>query len=157
LQVYGVMWAATGIDQYYPEKYDPPQNDLPADTAFHDLQPPNFVEGDLAFDVLSAGRTMIGEIPMLVVNEPIFISDGENSNIRYNFFYPRWAYDEYRQLLIRQSQTAGWELLDEWNLIPPEEFTNTAIHMTPAATAVFARQIQAQISAMLPGASQNIP
>ena len=100
---------------------------------------------------------MIGEIPMLVVNEPIFISDGENSDIRYNFFYPRWAYDEYRQLLAQQSQIDGWDLLDEWNLISPQEFTNTAIHMTPAATTVFARQIQAKISSMISNASQDIP
>jgi hypothetical protein len=41
LQVYGILWAATGIDQNYPPSYDPPQEDLSADLSFHDLQPPS--------------------------------------------------------------------------------------------------------------------
>ena len=45
---------------------------------------------------------------MLLVNEPMLISNGANSEIRYNFFYPRWAYDEYRSMLAEA--LAGKEL-----------------------------------------------
>ncbi len=60
------------------------------------------------------------------------MSSGKNSDLRYNFFYPRWAYDQYRALLGEQAQAAGWHYLDLWNLVPETEFTNSAIHLTPA-------------------------
>lgn len=141
LQLYGVLWAATGVDQYYPEKYDPPQANLEANESFYDLTPPTLDAQKLAFDSLSAGGQMSGRIPILLVNEPIYISQGENSNIRYNFFYPRWAYDQYRSLLAQFSKSKGWTYLDLWDLIPPGEFTNSAIHLTPLGTERLASQI----------------
>jgi hypothetical protein len=134
LQLYGVMWAATGIDQYYPESYEPPQENLALDETFHDLQPPELNPADLSLDVLSAGSSISGNIPILYINEPIFLSQGENSDIRYNFFYPRWVYDQYRTLFADICYTKRWLCLDEWNLVTPDEFTNSAIHMTPRGT-----------------------
>ena len=64
---------------------------------FHGL---TSLQDKLAFDVLDAGMSITPN--MLLVNEPILISNGANSDIRYNFFYPRWAYDEYRSMLARQ-------------------------------------------------------
>jgi hypothetical protein len=40
LQIYSVMWSATGIDQYYPETYELRANDQPADATFQGLQRP---------------------------------------------------------------------------------------------------------------------
>jgi hypothetical protein len=141
LQLYGVLWAATGVDQYYPETYEPPQTDLAADESFYDLLPPVLHSDDLAFDALSAGVKIVGGIPVLIINEPVFISQGENSNIRYNFFYPRWAYDQYRTNLAQFAETQGLAYIDLWDLIPSGEFTNSAIHMTPAGTARLADEI----------------
>ncbi|MCZ7670394.1 MAG: hypothetical protein M5U34_26160 [Chloroflexi bacterium] len=42
---------------------------------------------------------MAGDVPVLLINEPMFISSGRNSDLRYNAFYPRWAYDQYREML----------------------------------------------------------
>ncbi len=42
---------------------------------------------------------MAGDVPVLIINEPMFISDGQNSDLRYNSFYPRWAYDQFHRLL----------------------------------------------------------
>ncbi len=141
LQAYGVMWAASGVDQEYPEKYNPAQRDLDADLSFHDWQEPaQFAEGDLAWDVLAAGVGAAGA-PVLLVNEPILISRGQNSDLRYNFFYPHWAYDQYRQLLAQRAQAAGWNLLDAWDLVPQEEFTNSAIHLTPQGEALLAQAV----------------
>ena len=85
LQFYGVMWAATGIDQFYPDTYKSPTEDLPADETFHDLLPPRIPREALAIDVLDAGVQHAGEVPVLIVNEPVFVSNGDNSDIHYNF------------------------------------------------------------------------
>lgn len=137
LNLYGVMWASTGIDQYYPETYNARLEDLPADEDFYDLPRP-LTEESLAFDVLEAGIDLAGDIPVVMVNEPMFISAGENSDIRYNFYYPRWAYDDYRRLMAMQAGEHGWHYLDLWDAIPATEFTNSAIHLTPAGSAQLA-------------------
>jgi len=141
LQIYGTMWAATGIDQDIPETYTPRREDFEADDSFHNLHPPNLNKNDLAFDVIAAGVQMAGDMPVLIINEAMFISQGENSDIRYNFFYPRWAYDKYRHLLAEISAERGWEFLDAWDLIPAEEFTNSAVHLTPDGAELFAKFI----------------
>lgn len=149
LQLYGVLWAATGVDQFYPEKYDPPQRDLSADESFYDLQPPTLNERDLSFDVLGAGVKLAGSVPVLFVNEPIYRSDGQNSDIRYNFYYPRWIYDQYRQAMAARAQSNGWLYLDVWDLVPASQFTNSAIHVTPLGEGWLADQISNRILTVL--------
>ena len=141
LQFYGVLWAATGIDQDIPETYKPRMEDLPADESFHNLKPPHLTAGDLAFDVLQAGIRAAGKTPVLLINEPMFISQGKNSDIRYNFYYPRWAYDDYRRLLQAQSQANGWRYRDLWDAVDPTEFTNSAVHLSPKGEARFAHLV----------------
>jgi hypothetical protein len=141
LQLYGVMWAATGIDQHYPEAYPMQNADQTDELEYHDMQPPELVPSALAFEVLSAGEEMLDGIPVLIINEPIFISDGQNSHLRYNDLYPRWAYDEYRRLLAGACAEHGWACLDYWDTVAPTEFTNTAIHLTPAGTLDLARRV----------------
>lgn len=145
LQLYGVLWAATGIDQDIPESVPERMEDLPADTSFHNLEAP-LQTHDLSFDVLSAGIELAAGTPVLVINEPMFISQGQNSQFRYNFFYPRWAYDDYRQLLAEESDRQGWSYRDLWDAVPADEFTNTAIHMTPTGTGLFAQLVLDTIS-----------
>lgn len=140
LQLYGVLWSSTGIDQIYPENYERAQIDLEASEDFHGLTSLNDA---LAFDVLEAG--MSSSIPTLLVNEPILISNGGNSDLRYNFYYPRWAYDEYRQLLDELALTNGWNYLDLWDVIPMTEFTNSAIHLTPRGETLLTDRIAAEI------------
>ncbi|MBN1311002.1 MAG: hypothetical protein JXB30_06245 [Anaerolineae bacterium] len=140
LNLYGVMWAATGIDQIYPEDYTPLQKDYEPDDSFYDLQPP-LMHDDLAFDVLAAGFELAGDVPMILVNEPMFISSGQNSDIRYNFYYPQWAYDDYRSLLAAEAEQQGWRYLDLWDAVPPTEYTNSAIHLTPEGEAQLAALI----------------
>ncbi|HTX90152.1 MAG TPA: SGNH/GDSL hydrolase family protein [Anaerolineales bacterium] len=145
LQMYGVLWAATGIDQTYPADYERAQTDYNTDVSFHGMLPPNLDQSNLAFDVLAAGMKAAGSTPVLLVNEPMLISSGTNSNLHYNFFYPRWAYDEYRQLMTRAAQSNGWNYLDLWNLVPADQFTNSAIHLTPAGEAMLAAQVKQSI------------
>ena len=141
LQLYGVPWAATGVDQIYLP-YPPPQTDFAEDDdKFHEMGAP-LDESTLAYEVLAAGMTH-APAPILLINEPILISTGQNSHIRYNFFYPRWAYDAYRTQLNDRAQAAGWNYLDLWDLLPPGEFTNSAIHLTPAGETTLAQAILA--------------
>lgn len=141
LQLYGVMWAATGVDQFYPETYQPAARDLDPDPAWQGLEPDELPVDALALDVLGAGMRAAGDVPVLLVNEPMLISNGENRDVRYNFFYPRWAYDQYRQILSALSEQLGWNYLDLWRLVPQSEFTNSAIHLTPAGEQQLAAEI----------------
>ena len=77
----------------------------------------------------------------MLVNEPIMVSNGENSDIRYNFYYPRWAYDLYRQTLAAASSANGWKYLDLWDLVPQEHFTNSAIHLDAQGEEMLARRL----------------
>jgi hypothetical protein len=142
LQLYGVLWAATGIDQHYPEVYRLAQRDLAPDERYYDFSTPQDLKPqDLAFDLLQVGQRMAGPTPLLLVNEPILISSGENSDIRYNFYYPRWIYDTYREMLAEWSAMFGIDYVDLWNRVPESQFTNTAIHTSPAGTRLVADTI----------------
>ncbi len=147
LQLYGVLWAATGIDQAIPETYTPRMEDLPADDTYQEFAPGELTPQDLAFDILRAAHTLASPTPILIVNEPMFVSRGANSDIRYNFYYPRWAYDAYRQWLSDACLDQGWHCLDLWQALPPSEFTDSAIHYTPAGAQALADSLAAWIRA----------
>lgn len=145
LQVYGFLWQATGIDQYYPEEYTPAAWDLAEDESYYDFVPDSFSQAELAFELIEGALELAEpyETEFLVVNEPILLSKGANSDIRYNFYYPRWAYDQYRGMMEQQASQHHWNYLDLWNIIPPEEFTNSAIHLTPQGELLLANAIAA--------------
>jgi hypothetical protein len=151
LQLYGVAWAATGIDQSIPREMPLRQSDFDADIRWQSFDPPLHgaptpLAGDeLAFDVLAAGLQRAGAVPLLIVNEPMYISRGKNSQVRYNSFYPRWAYDAYRARLTATAQANGWRVLDVWDSIAPDEFTNTPVHLTPQGSAQLAESVSANL------------
>jgi hypothetical protein len=146
LQGYGVSWAATGIDQSRPDEITLRRSDFDEDFSWQEFEAPATLRPeDLSIEVLNAGVQMAGEIPVLIVNEPMFISDGENSDLRYNAFYPRWAYDQYRDLLAASAAAQNWHYLDLWDQIPALEFTDTPVHMSPVGTAQFAELLQPAI------------
>ena len=145
LQVYGFMWAATGIDQVYPQNYPPAALDYDEDTGFHGWLDGEMIEDDLAFQIIEAGRQAAGDIPLLIVNEPMLVSSGINSDLHYNFFYPRWAYNQYRNCMFEQAEKMDWHYLDVWDVIDPTEFTNSAIHLTPRGSAQLAELIAREL------------
>jgi len=149
LQLLGPMWAATGIDQVYPVDYTKAQFDLKNDLMFHSWKPPEMPVDQLAFYALQDGLKLAGNVPVLIVNEPILISHGINSNIRYNFYYPIWAYDQYRQLIQNYTQENDMHYLDLWNIIPATEFTNSAIHLTPHGDNEFAARVSSWVEGNL--------
>ncbi len=66
-----------------------------------------------------------------MVNEPIqILTNLPNSDIRYNEYYPRWIYDQYRQYMQQAAEQNHWDCLDLWNAFPAEDFTNTPLHLS---------------------------
>jgi hypothetical protein len=146
LQLLGFSWAATGIDQAIPVGIPLRQSDFDEDISWQDLTEPTALTADhLAIDVLAAGIKMAGDVPILIVNEPMFVSNGRNSDLRYNSFYPRWAYDAYRELLTATAESNHWLYLDLWNNIPPDEFTDSPVHLTPEGNVLLAEKIMPYI------------
>jgi len=150
LQYYGLMWGATGHDQTYPRFYEPRMEDFDTSINWHGLTPDTFKADALAFDVLRAG---VGEaakagVPLLLVDEPMFISRGKNSDVRYNFFYPRWLADRFRDAMNAQVSANNWHYIDLWNTIDPEFFTDSAVHINPEGTRTLAGGIGAVIQSI---------
>lgn len=144
-QVYGMMWAATGVDHVIPEKPAVRAVDLPQGAAYHEYDHGDLAQSDLAFDMIEAGMVMAGEVPVILINEPIFIQTGRDGEIRYNFYYPRWAYDLYRELLNHMSRERGWQLIDLWDFLPPSEFTDAGIHTTDNGAEAIAEALLVSI------------
>lgn len=150
LQFYGVMWAATGIDQTYPGDVAPAQRDFEAGyDEFHGWAAGSLPLQRLGFDLLDAGAELAGDVPILVVNEPILISEGENSDVRYNFFYPRWAYDQYRLAMSARSVHAEWGYVDLWDAVPQDEFTNSAVHLTPEGSWLYYQTLKPALQRLI--------
>ena len=142
LQVLGFSWAATRIDQALPAEIKLRQSDFEKDVSWQDFKAPvTLTENDLAFDVLGAGLKMAGDVPVLLINEPMFISHGQNSDLRYNSFYPRWAYDQFHELLNSKATANNWHYLDLWDSIAPDEFTDTPVHLTPNGMLQYAKAV----------------
>ena len=150
LQYYGVMWAATGIDQTYPTNYTPAQHDFElGDDQYQDWSKGDALIDHLAFELLDAGEKLAGNVPILVINEPILISEGENSDLRYNFFYPRWAYDQYRAELGQRANSSAWQFLDLWDRVPQDQFTNSAVHLSPEGSQIYLEHVKAALERLI--------
>ncbi|MCL4254062.1 MAG: hypothetical protein KJ043_09815 [Anaerolineae bacterium] len=139
IQSYGVMWQSTGIDHLVLSS-SLRRNDFDEDFSWENFDAPQtLTTDDLAFDMIVAGHEMVGNIPLILVNEPMFIADGRNSDVRYNNFYPRWAYNQYRELFTQLADEQNWRYCDVWDAMPPDSFTDSPVHMTAYATGDFSQ------------------
>ncbi len=152
LQFYGVMWAATGIDQTYLKDITPAQRDFEGDDdGFQEWFSGTLPLDQLSMDIITAGVELAGDVPILVVNEPILISEGENSDVRYNYFYPRWAYDQYQQAMADNATDADWAYIDLWDVVPEAEFTNSAVHVTPEGSQTYYEALKPTLECLIDG------
>jgi len=152
LQLYGLAYFSTGRDQDYPESYTPRQNNFEADLTWHSLTPAEGLrESALAWEVLQKGTERVQEAGAALwwVNAPIFVADGRNSDLRYNFFYPRWAYDAYREQLAAQGEAGEIALWDLWQAVPPAEFTDSPLHLTPRGVEIMATNLAGRLASAL--------
>ena len=130
LQRYGFLWSATGIDQVYPEQFNPAQRDFPEPKeGYYHSHDGDDLEANLAEEIIFNTIAYHPGTDFVLINEPILISTGENSDVQYNYYYPKWAYDHYRSLLQDFTEDHGVEYYDLWDLVPEDGFTNSAIHL----------------------------
>jgi hypothetical protein len=145
LQVFGILWAATGIDQQLNVAYTPAKLDYDQDDSFYGKSEHIFADSELSFDILDKAVQNIN-VPIIMINEPILISSGKNSEIRYNYYYPRWAYDQYRLIINKSMSNNKVPFYDFYDTVPDKFFTNSAIHMNPAGEAILANKINKILS-----------
>jgi hypothetical protein len=142
LQGYGAAWGASRIDDQTLRLEN--LDDFPESNAWQRYENPfDLSANELTFDLLAAGHDIAQGVPVLLVNEPIYISARQPQSIRYNTLYPRWAYDSYRDLLMRQAQARDWHIIDLWDSIAPHAFTDSPVHITPQAAQHVAEQVSA--------------
>jgi hypothetical protein len=128
----GMLWAATDIDNHagFELVTPPPAADVGSNLGYEGWQPEesSSLINSLSLDVLSAGFKIAGDVPVVLVNEPIFIAEGRNHLLRYNAFYPRWAYDAYRQFMVKWTEKEVQPFLDYWDALPPTGFSDQNFH-----------------------------
>ena len=142
LQLFGILWDATGIDQEYPESYNPAQRDFPEPIEkYYASNSDDNIEDSLGLEIIKKGIEENKGKDFILINEPILISEGINSSLQYNYYYPRWAYDQYRLIMKRFAKENDFLYYDLWNLIPEDEFTNSAIHISEDAEHLLAEEV----------------
>lgn len=143
LQFLSAVWAATGGDNVSNPSRNviKPSLNVLSDTRYRGMEQTNKLKNMLQLKAIKAGYDIADSIPILIVNEPIFVANGLNSNVRYNDIYPRWAYDQYRKAVTKKAQNSNWMYLDLWNAIPPENFTDGLFHLTAEGEGLLVNQI----------------
>jgi hypothetical protein len=105
---------------------------------FLGLDPSTDLRRVLRFDALLVARKMTGSVPVILINEPMYINP-DQSSIRYNQSYPRWAYDQYRQNLYQFVSLNGLNYLDLWDILPANQFSNSDFHIKPEGEEIVAQ------------------
>jgi hypothetical protein len=102
------------------------------------------------WDLLLVGQRMAQEagIPLLIVNEPIYLASGLHSDVNYNSDYERAVYDRFRNAMTSFTREHRLRYLDLWNHLPPEEFSNTALHYNLPGNIHIAEEIAAELQKM---------
>ena len=140
-QFYSLIELATGLDQI-----PGPPEELPAqlsrDASFEGMKPPRLNPTDVSLDQVRDFYQLAGNVPVILVNQPMLVlSNVPNSDIRYNDYYPRWVYDQYRQYLAEAAVKNHWEYLDLWNIFPSKYYTDTPLHLIPEGETELAKII----------------
>lgn len=152
LQVLGGVWTAlekdTGTDYRAPDALPSPaefnRNNLAADLSYREFDAPSDeLVPSLWLGYLDTAEEIAGEIPILYVNQPMFIASGENSDLHYNEAYPRWAYDQYHEFIRADMAAQNRHLLDIWNAIDASYFTGATFHLSPEGERIKADLLRA--------------
>jgi hypothetical protein len=149
LEMLGLIWTATGADTNTLAEEDPLNFEIGDDLHFRGLTPADDIGDQLLLSALGAGHDMSAPIPMLVVNEPMYIAPGWEGLVRYNASYPRWAYDRYREVIASEAQRAGWNYLDLWNAVPPGYFSDAGLHLVAQGVPLLIERVDPVIQSMV--------
>lgn len=140
-QLYSLINIATGIDQI-PGPPEELPGQLSSDPTFEGMEPPMLNIADVSLDQVRDFYQIAGSVPVVLINEPIqVLTDVSNSSIYYNYYYPRWVYDQYRQYVSNMAAQNHWDYLDLWNVFPASYYTDTPLHLTPQGETKLAKMI----------------
>jgi hypothetical protein len=156
-QVAAFAWGGTRLDHQIPKFVTPHVSTLSRSTDILTVYPMRlrtanvFVAEDLSLDVVRVGIAwgQARGIPTLLINQPIYRST--TSEVRWNLYYPKWAYDSYRIAMQTTAEHERWHYLDLWDAIPADEFTDTDFHVTPQANCAYMALISDQIVSLSAG------
>jgi len=100
---------------------------------------------------------MADGIPILFINEPIFLSQGKIQISGIISSTHAGLMTNIANCLIHLVRKIVGLCLDEWNLVSPGEFTNSAIHMSPRGSQQLASEIEdAILSLRSPDSYANV-
>jgi lysophospholipase L1-like esterase len=144
-QLYSLIQLATGVDQI-PGPPEVLPSTLSSDQTFEGLKPPTLRKAQVSLDQVQDFYALAGNVPVVLVNEPMLSVDGQpNSDVRYNSYYPRWVYDQYRQYLGDAAREHGWNYLDLWDKFPASYYTDTPLHLNPEGQHLLAEALAPSI------------
>lgn len=144
-QSYSLIQLATGTDQVQKE-INSANMDLTDNLEYVDMSPPMLAKKEINTDLVNIFHKIAKDTPVIIVNEPILVAQNvPNSNLRYNSFYPRWAYDQYREYMSEAANQYNWTYLDFWNNLPTTLFANSPLHLNREGEKVFANLLAAPI------------
>ncbi len=137
-QSYGLIQLSTGTDQVQQE-INSANIDLTDNLDYVDMSPPNLPQKEIDINLVNIFHQIADDVPVIVVNEPILVAENiPNSDLRYNSFYPRWAYDQYREYMNEAASQHNWIYLDFWDDFPSDLFANSPLHLNREGEKVFA-------------------
>jgi hypothetical protein len=149
LEMLGVVWAATKEDTNRVTPGALPDFGVSKDPRYRGMEPPQEFKDMLLFGAVSAGHELAGSVPVLLVNEPMYLVSEERAPVRYNAVYPRWAYDQYRDHLSNQALSSRWNYLDLWDAVPPEYFVDARFHLSVEGERVLIQRINPVVQSMM--------
>ena len=137
-QSYSLIQLATGTDQIQQE-INSTNTDLTDNLDYVDMSPPNLPQKEININLVNIFHQIAGDVPVIIVNEPILITENvPNSDLRYNSYYPRWAYDQYREYMKEAADQYNWAYFDFWNDFPSSLFANSPLHLNREGEKIFA-------------------
>jgi hypothetical protein len=115
-----------------------------ANDKFDNIEPPADLRKYLVLDTLRVAN-LITEGKIIYVNEPVYISDKSTGKISYNSTYPKWAFDQFRNLISEMADKSQWKFYDFWNIANTDEFSTSIFHLRPSGEAKLAEKIKQAI------------
>jgi hypothetical protein len=117
---------------------------IPEEARYTDDHPGFETMPNETWQFLRAGcqHTLEGGAQMLVVNEPMVIGSGPNSDVNYNMQYEQALYDRYHDVLGEFVAEYGIRYADLWEVIPAERFTDTPLHTDAEGFAILAAALE---------------
>ena len=147
LQADGPLWDATGRD-YQKFTYQPAiqvLDPIPSEPQPSSNNPASVPSTRRAFPVLDAAHRMIGDLPVLLVNEPRYLGLKKGNTNTAAASNLRKKYDDFRVQLQYYATLNNWSYVDLHDLVLPEDFTNNVFHLNASGEAKLARALSAKV------------